>query len=215
MFIQDELGNRIYSTNDGVFLKIKKEPASQKLLDFVDGELVKTFTKKELPNKTTLVNFNYSLLNYIIDSNLVKDNSIKVVIKDVVSLAGNYINGEYTVDIRDILEVKRFLNPDKKGFELQCLYPISYLKTYERETMLEAKPKDVIKPKFQLIPENENIDSPKIGEKISYGGESGTIDGISNNEKNVYVRFHGGNIKIVKIEDIEKDIEKSCWVEKY
>jgi len=122
MFEIDEHGNKLYTIEDGAYLKLADEKRPRKILDISEDGVFSKYVKKEnIFHKTNSIGFNYHLLVEM--EKVLKSPTIKITIDSV---------GEFELSVKDILEEKQFLNYKNNGFEVQCFYPVGKMKVLSK-----------------------------------------------------------------------------------
>ena len=153
MFEIDEYGNKIFTINDGAYLKLVDEKHPRKILDISDdGKFSKYVKKENIFRKTNSIGFNYHLLVEM--EKVLKSPVIQIAIEDI---------GEFEIPAKDILEEKQFLNYKNNGFEIQCFYPIEKMKVLTKYK----------EPKTYSIGDKVRVnDSGGIVEAVSSSGKT-------------------------------------------
>ncbi len=113
MKLIDNDGNRLILGDDGIYLKLKGDPSTRKILSFTGGKIVKYVKKKNIfkpKNGKEMIGFNYYSLK---------------LLKERTKLRTIYVRYGRTmrsINIDELLEHGKFLHFLKSGFELQTFY---------------------------------------------------------------------------------------------
>jgi len=114
--LTDNNNNKLMIGDDGIYLKLAKDPKIRQILSFRDGRVIKFVRKTNVftPNKgTAMVGFNYYAIKLIKQ----RMNRISII---YVKISNKYKK----VLVDELLKKGKFLHFLKSGFEKQIFYNV-------------------------------------------------------------------------------------------
>ncbi|MBC8146737.1 MAG: hypothetical protein H8E98_01995 [Bacteroidetes bacterium] len=116
MKLIDDNNNKLMIGDDGIYLKLAKDPKVRQILSFRHGRIIKFVRKSNVftpKNGTAMVGFNYYSLKLIKE----RMNRINII---YIKISNKYKK----VSIDELLKNGKFLHFLKSGFEKQIFYNV-------------------------------------------------------------------------------------------